>query len=168
MTSLVLKITGFIVDFGHPNFRYMPQYAKYNSEPYTGISYKFYGQTWKLYKIQFFWQGKQELTEHRWFRNGKKWQEIHYQQGKRHGFHKSWYSSGKVQFIKHFQHDMASGEFWGWHSNGVVSDFHYFIHGKQVVYKSFISDGKPFYNYVYRDEKRVGMQGGNYCKVKKL
>lgn len=156
------------LEFGASGFNYIPWETTYNNKPFTGITYKFHPDSWDIYKLQFFWRGKQELTEHRWFKNGVKWQEFEFKNGLRDGVYKSWYKTGKVQTYKTYVKDQVHGEIWGWHPNGEVSDYHVFAHGEQIVYKSFISDGKPYFNYVYRNGKRVGMQGGDYCKVKKV
>ena len=80
---------------------------------------------------------------------------------------KLWYRDGKVQALKNYVNGLADGEFWGWHHNGEVSDYHVFKAGKQTIYKSFISDGKPFYNFVFDGNKTVGLKAGSFCKTKK-
>lgn len=173
-TLLVLGFTfafiiyNHVVEFGSVGFRYIPWDTTVDKKPFSGITYKFHANSWHLYKIQFFWEGRQEMTEHRWFANSIKWQELEFKNGLRHGVHKGWYNTGKVQFYKTYVDDKVHGEFWGWHPNGEVSDYHVFHHGEQIVYKSFIGDGKPYFNYVYRNGKRVGLQGGDYCKSKQV
>ena len=168
---LVLGLqTGHVLEFENQDLKYIPSTATYQSKSFTGVSYQFHGNgdTWNLYKLQFFWKGKQELTEHRWHPNGVKWQEIEFQNGQKHGQDRAWYQTGDVLSLKHYVHGESRGEFWSWHSNGVLAEYQYFIEGKQVIYKSFISDGKPFYNYVFKDKRRIGFQGGSYCKSKKV
>lgn len=166
--SLGYFVNFHVVEFGAPGFRYIPWKTTINGKPFSGVTYKFHEQSWNIYKIQFFWQGRQELTEYRWFSDGVKWQEMSFVRGLREGPTKNWYPTGKVQTFKNYSGDKLNGEVWGWHPNGEVSDYHVFQMGEQIVYKSFISDGKPYFNYVYRNGERVGMQGGDYCKTQRV
>lgn len=167
LVLVVLSSLNYIVRFKDPKFTYRPDHTLYDAKLFTGMSYQLHGKSWRLYKLQFFSEGKQQLTEHRWFSNGKKWQEIGFKDGKKHGKHLAWYKSGHVHYIKNFVLDLPEGEFWAWHDNGKVSQYHFFKMGEQVIYKSFIGDGKPFYNYVYRGNEREGLQGGNFCRTRK-
>ena len=49
-------------------------------------------------------------------------------------------------------------------ANGNVAQFTAFEDGQETAHKSWIADGTPFYNYVHRDGRRVGVQGGEFCK----
>ncbi|MNK01137.1 putative antitoxin YwqK [compost metagenome] len=146
-----------------PGLRDMADNATFEGHPFTGLIYQFHENS-RIYKIKFFFAGLQSFTEHRWYDNGVKWEEIEFKSGKLHGNHRIWYPDGRVKFLKSFHENLPHGEFWGWHPNGVVSDFQYFEQGQEIAYKSFVSDGKPYYNYVYKDNDRVGMQGGRFCK----
>ena len=161
----ILSVFNFVTEFKDSNFEYLGYTAKYQNEAYTGMTYQFHPNK-QLYKIQFFYDGKQTLTEHRWYDNGVKSTEIEFANGLRHGQHRLWRPDGQVQYLKNFKHEKKHGEFWGWHPNGTVSNYHYFENDKQIIHKTFISDGKPFHNYVFRDEKRVGLDGGQFCKTK--
>lgn len=155
------------VSFTDKRFQYSNLGTTLEGKAFTGMSYQLHGNK-QLYKIQFFINGKQVETEHRWYSNGVKWQEAQYKDGNLHGTLKVWYRDGKVRMLRSYIDGEAHGEFWGWHPNGVVSEYHKFEMGKQIIYKSFISDGKPFYNYVFRDNKTVGLKAGDFCKTKKL
>ena len=98
---------------------------------------------------------------------GKKWFEKEFKSGIEHGSTKIWFQSGKVQELTNHMNGKRHGAIWGWHANGVVSNYHVFKEGKQVVSKSFISDGKPFYNYLTKDNKPVGIQGVKFCNTRR-
>jgi len=131
--------------------------------PFTGIAYSLY-RDYRPQHVQFFFRGKQIGTEYLWYPDGTIMAERPYKSGKPHGRWKMWYEDGSVRSLRTYVDGVIDGEMWGWHANGQVSDFNVYDHGKEITHKSWISDGTPFYNYVYQDSKRVGMFGGDYCK----
>lgn len=175
-TGIVLLLIGVcgkvgfdkvFIPFADKDFVYQAGSAQLAGEAFSGMSYAFH-ENGQLYKIQFFLDGKQVGVEHRWYGSGEKWVESEFKNGKPHGQMRMWYPNGQVKFLKHYNMGKAHGEFWGWHPNGVVSDYHVFDGDRQSIYRSYIADGKPFYNFVYTEEGRQGLQGGSFCKTERL
>ncbi|MEC9283823.1 MAG: hypothetical protein VX642_14010 [Bdellovibrionota bacterium] len=166
VASVFLFAKYFIINSDSNKFRYLPTNALYNGKPYTGLTIAFHNGLWRPRKIQFFYKGRQQFKELHWFYNFRLRQITNYRDGLREGTTSIWFDDGSIQALRNYVRDKAHGEYYGWHRNGVLSDFHYFENGKQIVYRAFISDGKPYYNYVYRGEEMIGVKGGEFCKVK--
>lgn len=145
-------------DFTHIGYGY-----QYKGRPFTGVLYRMHKDD-SLAMIAFFWKGHREGTERFWYDNGAVFSVQPYKDGLPHGDWKQWYANGRVKSLRHYERGNIDGESWGWHENGQVSDFNVNINDKEVTHKSWVSDGTPFYNYVARNEERVGMRGGEFCK----
>ncbi len=146
------------------NFKFAEKGTTFRGRLFSGISYELH-RNGSLFRILYFWKGNQVATEHRWYPNGEKWEEIEYSNGMINGHHRIWYSNSMPKFFKNYSMGVPHGEFWGWHQNGNVSDYYYFENGQELIYKSFISDKKPFYNYVIKGTERIGINGGDFCKT---
>lgn len=140
---------------------------QYAGRPFSGVLYGFYKNR-RPKQLTFVWRGRRIGTEYSWHSNGQIAFVAPYREGRRHGVWKQWYADGGVRAYRTYVDGAIDGEYWTWHGNGVVSDYRVFDKGKLLVFKSFISDGKPYYNYVYHQGKRVGLQGGDFCKTKRL
>ncbi len=134
-----------------------------NGKIFSGVVYSLYEDYWPQ-QIQFYWRGKIVGTEYLWYPKGKIMAIRPYHNSLPHGQWKMWYEDGRVKSLRTYVDGVIDGELWGWHENGQVSDFGFYKLGKEVTYKSWISDGTPFYNYVHLNSSRIGMFGGEYCK----
>lgn len=130
---------------------------------FHGIVYSLYSDYWPKH-LEFFWNGQHVFQEVLWYPKGRLMALRPYKNGKAHGSWKMWYEDGNVKSLRHYVDGTIDGEYWGWHPNGQVSDFNLYDRGKERTHKSWIADGTPFYNYVYQEEKKVGMLGGDFCK----
>lgn len=135
----------------------------YRGVPFTGILYAAHPNHWPQ-QFALVWRGEKFGAEYLWYANGAVRAMQSYRQGVPHGAWQQWYPDGRVKALRHYVDGASDGQYWTWHANGTVADFRVYDHGRELLYKSFISDGKPFYNYVQRDGERVGVQGGGFCK----
>lgn len=166
MAAMIILAKLCFINSDSKKFRYLPTEALYDGKAYTGLTIAFHNEQCRPRKLQFFYKGRQEFKEFQWFFNFRLRQITNYRNGLREGPTSIWFDDGSIQAYRNYVADKAHGEYYGWHRNGVLSDFHYFENGKQIVYRGFISDGKPYYNYVYRGEEMLGVKGGEFCKVK--
>ena len=134
---------------------------RYNQEPFTGAVYSFANK--KLLALVFVWKGLRHGPDIQWYENGKRFVERHYRYGIEFGVHKSWHEDGSAKSLRSFEAGAPHGEYFEWHKNGHPSQLIVFNHGKEVVAKSWTSGGKPFYNYVWRDGSRIGLEGDRFC-----
>lgn len=152
-----------VVKDSNPRLKPFGYQRHFEGKPFTGVSYSLHTNG-KLRRIMMFWQGRKVATERIWYDNGQLMVERPYREGKAHGSWKQWYDNGAVKSFKNYRHGVIDGEVWAWHANGQLSDFNLYDNGREIAHKSWIADGKPFYNYVYQDGHKIGIKGGDYCK----
>ncbi len=138
----------------------------YRGQAFTGIVYHFL-KPFSLERLTFIYKGKRHGADIAWFDNGQRSIERHYDHGLEVGEHKAWYQDGSVKYFKSFVEGVAHGEFFDWHSNGQLAQFILFDHGREVAAKSWTAGGKPFYNYLWDGNSRIGLQGDRFCSPKK-
>lgn len=156
--------SNFVVRAGDNGFSISGYQTLLNGKPFSGVLFDLY-PNYRPRIVGFYWAGLREGTFYDWYEDGTLWKSQPYDHGQQHGVVKIWYPDGRVKYRAQFDHDLPDGEIWGWHPNGQVSDYNLFRQGKEVTHKSWISDGKPYYNYVYQDGKKLGVRGGDFCKI---
>lgn len=138
----------------------------YQAKPFTGIVYNISRQ-WRPLRLTFVSDGKLNGADIHWYDNGQRSIERHYAAGMESGEHKAWFQDGAVKFFKTFVAGVPHGEFYEWHSNGQLAQYVLFDHGKELAAKSWTAGGKPFYNYVWDENFRIGLQGDRFCSPRK-
>jgi len=164
VTALVLSLWwGNVrcVNLNSKKLSVIPYGFQYDQEPFTGIVYSWEGD--HLASLVFVLNGLRHGPDIQWYANGQRFIERHYDFGVESGQHKAWYENGNVRSLKSFENGMAHGEFFEWHSNGQASQFIVYDHGKEVAAKSWTAGGKPFYNYVWLNGSRIGLEGDRFC-----
>lgn len=156
----------FLVKESDPKLHTLIDKTQYNGRAYTGLAYELWG-SWRPYKLMFFFNGRKFGIERHWYRNGNLWFEREYARGLPHGEWRQWFADGKIKSLVHYKEGQAEGEIWAWYENGQLAEYSVVHDGQDVTHKSWIPDGTLFANYVYQDGERVGIQGGDFCKVKK-
>ena len=99
--------------------------------------------------------------------SGNLWIEREYSKGLPHGEWRQWFESGKVKSLGQFTNGESDGEFWSWYDNGQLAEYNVIKAGQDITQKTFIKDGAIYNNYVYHNGNRVGVVGGEFCKVNK-
>lgn len=155
-------LASFAVPQASPELEVTPLGYRYRGRPFTGLTYVLYPSRLPA-KLAFFRSGKRQGPEIHWYRNGQRWMERHYDEGLEVGTHKVWYPDGAVKSLKQFSQGMPHGDFLDWHSNGVPALFIHYEKGTEVTAKSWTAGGKPFYNYLWREGRRVGLEGDAFC-----
>lgn len=155
-----------VVRESDPRLRTRLDKTTYDGKPFSGIAFETWGHH-SLHKLMFFWNGHKENTERHWYEDGTIWIEREYSRGKPHGEWRQWYPSGKVKALTLYNHGETVGEMWAWHESGAVASYARVSGERESAHKAILFDGVVFNNYVIRDEERVGVVGGDFCKVKK-
>lgn len=136
----------------------------YRGSTFTGFLFERF-PSGALHRLTYVWQGKRIYKEIHWYANGQRWAERDYRRGIPHGEFKQWYENGRPKSIAYYKDGLAEGEMWVWDKHGGVNEFRLSKAGEEVAYKAFTFDQKTYYNYVYRDGERVGVQAGEFCKT---
>ncbi len=165
LLSLLLGLGGsrFFIAEQDPELIFVGPGYRYKNHPATGIVYELYGNH-RIKHLFFLWQGALLGTEYAWYDTGALMAVRSYKDGLPHGVWKMWYEDGSAKSWKPYLDGEVEGEVWGWHPNGQVSDFNFYQAGRELTHKSWVSDGTPYYNYVYQDGKKLGLKGGDFCK----
>lgn len=156
-------LVAHVTEENQASFKLRGNTLLYREHPYSGVVYARFPAA-GLQRLKFLWRGYPVGVEYTWYPNGQKFEERHYRAGLPHGAWKQWYPNGSVKSLRIYDHGIIDGEVWGWHPNGIVSDYNLYVKGEEITHKSWISDGTPFYNYVYQDGRKVGIRGGDFCK----
>jgi hypothetical protein len=133
----------------------------YDQKPFYGVVYSVYEGS--LSSLIFVWEGLRHGPDLQWYDNAQLFVERHYQHGLESGTHKAWYKDGRVKSLKSFRNGKAHGESFEWYTNGHPSQFILYDQGREVAAKTWTSGGKPFYNYVWNEGKRIGLEGDRFC-----
>jgi antitoxin component YwqK of YwqJK toxin-antitoxin module len=141
----------------------MGNHATYQGSAFTGLSYLFF-PGWRLHKVATYWNGHKHGLEIHWYSNGQRWVERQFRAGVPAATEKGWHVNGRVRFLRHYQDGQPHGDSWAWHDNGQVAEHIHFESGQQVSVKSWASFGAIHYNYIFRGNERIGVQGGGYCR----
>ena len=168
VAGMVAFMPPLIVRESNPGLRTHIDLTTYKGRPFTGFAYEAWHGLWRLHKIMYFIGGHKTGIERHWYGNGSLWAEREYSEGLPHGEWRQWFESGKVKALAHYIKGQPDGEFWSWYENGQLAEYNVFKEGQDVTQKTFIKDGAVYNNYVYHDGQRVGVIGGDFCKVKKL
>jgi hypothetical protein len=169
VTTLVILQARFefrIVNQNSPNLALAAFGYSYQGAPLTGLVLDFV--SWhQLRKFVFVFEGTLHGPEITWYDNGQRWTERHYYFGQEHGVQKAWYPNGQAESLKNFDHGVAEGDFFGWYQNGILSQYVKYENGREIVAKTWTGGGKPFYNYVWNGNNRIGLQGDRFCSQPK-
>lgn len=153
----------FLLDIDDPRLEQTGVDFQWKGRPATALVYGFFGNH-KLKTVFLVWRGQRVGTEYIWHDNGQLMAQRSYSQGIPDGVWKLWHEDGSAKSLKTYKMGLVDGTSWAWHGNGQISDFNLYVNGQEVTHKSWISDGTPYYNYVYQDGRKVGMKGGEFCK----
>jgi hypothetical protein len=160
------KSLGLIVPASSRDLRVRGVTTFYRSRPLTGVVYAFHGAM-RPAMISAFVDGKAHGTEIFWHPNGRREMERRFARGVPHGVHQSWYETGRIKTYRRYVHGLADGEQWAWYEDGQVAEYNRYDRGREITHKTWTFDGKPFHNYVYRDGEKIGIQGEDFCKLRR-
>lgn len=121
-----------------------------------------------LYKESHYENGKKEGMEKEYALNGIIQGLWHYHLGKKEGDQQGWFAEGPKKFNYHYQKGLLEGEQLEWHQNGTVFRRQVFHQGVETEKKILFQGSEVFSNYVQKDKRKYGVDGGTLCfEVKK-
>jgi antitoxin component YwqK of YwqJK toxin-antitoxin module len=177
-TKLLLFVSGLIallawtenvqvISLSSKDLKIVPKGFLYEDQVFSGVIYDFHS-TGMLSALTFVVRSQKHGPEIQWYSSGQKFIQRQFYFGEQAGVHYSWYENGSVQSIKRFSNGLPDGDFFDWHPNGQVSQFIRYQQGQEISAKSWSSRGKPFYNYVWSEGSRLGLEGDSFCSPTKL
>lgn len=159
--------SSFFVSENNPDLSKNNGLIEFKGKNVSGWIYSFYSPL-RLRRVAGYRNGKKHGREVLYFENGQKWSEQWFDSGKPDGLSRGWYKDGKPRFTRNYKNGVSVGEYWAWHDNGQLSYFVKYASGKEVAFKTWSYFGKPFYNYVWQNNYKIGLKGGAFCKRKSI
>lgn len=156
-----------VISLSSKDLKVVPKGFLYKNKVFSGLIYDFHS-TGMLSALGFAIRGQKHGPEIQWYPSGQRFIQRNFYLGEPAGTHYSWYENGAAQSVKEFSNGVPNGEFFDWHHNGQLSQFIKYQQGQEISAKSWTSRGKPFYNYVWSNGQRKGLEGDSFCSPTKL
>lgn len=86
-----------------------------------------------------------------------------YQRGKKHGEQIGYYPNGQLKFISHVEEGLYHGVSKKYYDNGQMYSYTLYEKGEVKGHKLWRKNGRIYSNYVYRQGKKYGLDGGKLC-----
>jgi antitoxin component YwqK of YwqJK toxin-antitoxin module len=153
----------FVFERSTPGLLLIAHDARYGERPLTGVVFARHGNG-TLAMIEFFWRGLQVGSEIHWYDNGQRFSETEFRRGRNDGVDRGWFPNGRVQYHRAFRGGLPEGESWTWDERGRVRQYLRFVKGDEIAAKAWNQEGKTIYNYVYRQNEKIGVKGGEFCR----
>jgi hypothetical protein len=167
LAALALAWIYFPVEEGNPGLGRQGAERVYHGAPYTGATYSLHANG-RLHELRFYFRGRQEWKEFHWYPSGARWVERDFHRGLPHGEFRTWYENGAPKSVIEYRNGVSEGEAWAWNIHGRLIEYIRYEAGNERAHKSWTFDGKPYFNYVYQNGRPTGVQGGDFCRSKKL
>jgi antitoxin component YwqK of YwqJK toxin-antitoxin module len=164
-TALVaVMISQVVVSVRNPHLHHDGLTLKKGERLFSGWVYDIYRSPLSIKQLTYYSQGKKNGVERSYYGNRTLASLKNFKDGLLDGQSLAWHTNGNPKFVKNYATGVVEGDYFVWHPNGQLSNFGRYNNGQEITYKSWTSFGKPFYNYVIRDNEKVGLKGGAFCK----
>lgn len=155
-----------IESVGNPDFSEQGEMVYYRSRPFTGVRVDRFPNG-KVYRETRYENGLKEGEELEFGVNGHLWTRSRYRAGKKDGFQEGWFLEGPKRFEARFKNGILDGEQTEWHINGNVFRKLIYAQGVEVANKTLYPTQEIYSNYVKKDGRVFGLDGGPLCFEKK-
>ena len=134
---------------------------RYQGELFSGKLRRENSQT---ERVETYLSGKRNGLIVEYFRqSGRVSKQMYFADGKRVGLHRGYYPSGERQFEMNYLDGVYHGDVTYWYRSGQVYTYTLYERGKVKGHKMWRKNGRIFANYVMRNGKKVGLNGGKLC-----
>jgi hypothetical protein len=154
------------VDKRDPGFSSRGEVLYLGKQPFTGIQFESFPNG-SLYRETHYQNGKKDGVEKNYSLSGSLRDLWNYKNGKKEGVQKGWFEDDSKRFVYHYKNAKLEGEQIEWHQNGTVFRRQVFHDGYEIDKKILFQRGAIFTNYVKRDGRVYGIDGGALCFDKK-
>ena len=131
-----------------------------NGTPFTGLYKTHNGSTKKEISYN---NGLKDGDEKHFYKSGQLYKHLKYKEGKHTGIHYWFYESGKKRKEIHFSNGVHHGDYIEWFESGKVHVYTKYENGVSVGHKKWRRNGRIYANYVLKDGKKMGLNGGKLC-----
>lgn len=117
----------------------------------------------EIYMETHYVDGLQEGVAREYAFTGALRRKSHYKHGKKDGLQEGWYLEGPKRFEQNYRDGILEGLQTQWHLNGKIFDQQTFADGVEVQRKVLFPTAEVYSNYVKRDNRKYGIDGGALC-----
>jgi hypothetical protein len=150
------------LDSRSPGISHQEDLLTYQSHPFSGILVERFPDGGR-YKETHYLNGFKDGSEKQYALNGRVVREGNFIHGKREGLETAWFSEGPKKFEYHFKNGVLDGSQTQWHISGALFRQELYKDGTLIDKKILYPQGEVFTNYVTRDDRKYGLDGGSLC-----
>lgn len=145
-----------------PDVTFHGDYLLYRGRRFTGILEEKFDQVETVRKTHYR-GGLSEGIQEEFFKNGQIVARREYNRGQKVGIHRGWYPDGTRRFHYEFSDGQYDGESWEWYGSGNLAMYARFVKGHLLGKKLWRETGQIYMNYVFPENKAVGLPGSHLC-----
>lgn len=154
------------VDKRDSSFATKKELLYFHDQPFTGMQFELFGNG-ALYRETEYLNGKKNGYEKLFSLDGVLRTQWNFKSGKKDGEQLAWFEDGSKRFRYNYKAGLLEGEQVEWHQNGIVFRRQVFHNGFESEKKISYVGGEIFTNYVKRNKRIYGIDGGALCFEKK-
>lgn len=134
----------------------------YRQLPFSGTIETYFKQG-SLKARQTFYNGKEEGWLYTWYENGQRDTKRYYHKGEKDSISLGWWHNGHPRFEYHFLAGNYDGDFKEWYENGTQLRHIVYRNGKEERGKGWRNNGKPYMNFIVKNNRFYGVINPNLC-----
>lgn len=150
----------------NPEFAERDGVLYYRTEPFTGVRIETFPDGSSASETSYF-QGLRDGASREYGTTGALRARWNYRAGKKDGLQEGWFLEGPKRFEQHYRDGILEGTVTEWHLNGNVFNQQTYVNGAETARKIYYPTAEVFSNYVKRDGRTYGLNGGELCFEKK-
>ncbi len=147
---------------GNPHVTERDERLYLDGEVFSGIAVERFPDG-QVYRETHYTRGMKDGLSREFGITGALRAQWNYHAGKKHGAQVGWYIEGPKRFESNFKNGLLEGHQVEWHLNGAVFREQQFVDGIEVRNKILYSTAEIYSNYVKRDGRTFGIDGGALC-----
>jgi antitoxin component YwqK of YwqJK toxin-antitoxin module len=117
----------------------------------------------RIFKSSHYKNGRLDGASAKYSLDGRLIERSNFNRGKKHLLQETWFEEGPKKSEQHFNHGFLDGIQTEWRLDGSVFQTERFVAGREVARKILYPNGAIFTNYVKRNNRLYGQDGGKLC-----
>ena len=157
-----LSAPGRVRYTANPEFRERGAILEYRGEPFTGIRVETYPDGSSSAETGYV-RGLREGASREFASGGALRARWNYREGKKDGLQLGWFIEGPKRFEQNYRNGILEGTVREWHVNGNLFSVQTYSDGVETARKLYYPTSELYSNYVKRDGRKYGLNGGELC-----
>ena len=159
---ILARLASRDVDARDPRVRELSGVLTVDGRPWNGQVTERYPDG-HVYRVTNYVDGLRDGVQKEYALNNTLHTLSRYSAGKKHGFQEGWYAEGPKRFEANYREGLLEGLQTEWHLNGKIFRQIFFEAGNEVSRKILFPTAEVYSNYVVREGRRFGLDGGALC-----